>query len=86
MLEPEDDNCTLFSLVLYFDTKEIRDSVRKRLIESCVYPAILWAVTDSASENSKDFSERMLSVHCDGRYSEDDIKQLASILNKALEI
>ena len=86
VLEPEDDSCTMFSLVLYFDTKEIRDSVRKRLIETCVYPAILWAVPDSASVTAKDFSERMLSVHCDGRYKEEDIKQLASILNKALEI
>ena len=86
MLEPEDDSCTMFSLVLYFDTKEIRDSVRKRLIESCVYPAILWVVPDGASEAARDFSERMLSVHCDGRYKEEDIKKLASILNKALEI
>lgn len=86
VLEPEDDSCTMFSLVLYFDTKEIRDSVRKRLIESCVYPAILWVVPDGASEAARDFSERMLSVHCDGRYKEEDIKQLASILNKALEI
>ena len=86
VLEPEDDSCTMFSLVLYFDTKEIRDTVRKRLIESCVYPAILWAVPDSASEAAKDFSERMLSVHCDGRYKEEDIMLLASILNKALEI
>lgn len=86
VLEPEDGSCTLFSLVLYFDTKEIRDSVRERLIESCVYPAILWTVPDSASEAARDFSERMLSVHCDGRYKEEDIKQLASILNKALEI
>lgn len=85
VLEPEDDSCTMFSLVLYFDTKEIRDSVRKHLIESCVYPAILWVVPDGASEAAKDFSERMLSVHCDGRYKE-DIMLLASILNKALEI
>lgn len=86
VLEPEDDSCTMFSLVLYFDTKEIRDSVRKRLIESCVYPAILWVVPDGASKTARDFSERMLSVHCDGRYKEEDIKQLTSILNKALEI
>src|SRR5574344_1113211 len=86
VLEPEDDSCTMFSLVLYFDTKEIRDSVRKRLIETCVYPAILWAVPDSASVTAKEFSERMVSVRCVGRYHEGDIKQLASILNKALEI
>lgn len=86
VLEPEDDSCTMFSLVLYFDTKEIRDSVRKRLIESCVYPAVLWVVPDGVSEAARDFGERMLSVHCDGRYKEEDIKQLASILNKAFEI
>ena len=62
-----------------------RDTLRKHLIEACVYPAILWAVPDSASENSKDFSERMLSIHCDGRYTEEDIKQLAGILNKEIE-
>ena len=34
---------------------------------------------------SKDFSEKMLSIHCDGRYTEEDVRQLANILNKALE-
>ena len=63
----------------------IWDALRKRLIEACVYPAILWAVPNSASENSKDFSERMLSIHCDGRYTEEDIRQLAGILNKAID-
>lgn len=84
VLKPEDDTCTMFSLVMLFDNKETRDNVRKHLIEACVYPAILWAVPESASENARSFSERMLSVHCDGRYSEDDIRQLACILNKAI--
>lgn len=82
---PEDDSCTAFSLILLMESKEQRDALRKRLIEACVYPAILWAVPDSASENSKFFSERMLSIHCDGRYTVYDIKQLAGILNKAIE-
>lgn len=84
LLKPEDETCTMFSLVLLMETKEQRDVVRKRLIESCVYPAILWAVPETASAKAKDFSERMLSIHCDGRYTEDDIRQLAEILNKAL--
>ena len=83
---PEDDSCTAFSLTLLMKSKEQRDTTRKLLIEASVYPAILWVVPDSASKSSKEFSERMLSVHCDGRYKEEDIKQLASILNKALEI
>lgn len=86
VLKAEVETCTMFSLVLLFDNKGTRDIVRKRLIDACVYPAILWAVPDSASEKARNFSERMLSVHCDGRYSEADIQQLASILNKAFKI
>lgn len=84
VLEPEDEFCALFSLVLLFSSKAKRDAVRKRLIEVCVYPAILWVVPDNASENAKSFSERMLSVHCDGRYTEEDMKKLADRLNDAI--
>jgi len=85
LMIPEDESCTAFSLTLLMKSKAQRDALRKRLIESSIYPAILWAVPDSASESSKDFSERMLSIHCDGRYTEDDVRQLAGILNKAIE-
>lgn len=81
MMLPEDDSCTMFSLVLLFDSKKQREEVRKRLINACVYPAVLWAVPENASEDTRRFSERMLSVHCDGRYMEDDIRQLAVIIN-----
>lgn len=84
VIGPEHESCTMFSLVLLLENKEQRDNVRKSLIESCVYPAILWNVPETASEESKVFSEKMLSIHCDGRYNEEDIKQLAGILNKVL--
>lgn len=84
VIGPEHESCTMFSLVLLLDNKAQRDKVRKSLIENCVYPAILWNVPETASEESKIFSERMLSIHCDGRYNEEDIKQLAGILNKVL--
>lgn len=82
---PEDEFCTSFSLILLLESKERRDIVRKQLIESCVYPAILWTVPESASVGAKVFSERMLSIHCDGRYTEDDVRQLSRILNSVLE-
>lgn len=85
VIRPEHESCTMFSLVLLLDSKTQRDKVRRSLIENCVYPAILWNVPITASEESKSFSERMLSIHCDGRYNEEDIKQLAGILNKVLE-
>lgn len=84
VMEPENDTCTMFSMVLLFESKKKRDIVRKELIEACVYSAILWNVPDSVSMKAKDFSERMLSIHCDGRYTEEDIRQLAGILNKCL--
>ena len=85
VLTAEHESCTMFSLVLILESRSRRDTVRKRLIEASIYPAILWVVPEAASAKSKDFSERMLSIHCDGRYSEEDIRQLAGILNKALE-
>lgn len=85
IIGPEHESCTMFSLVLLLDSKTQRDKVRKSLIDYFVYPAILWNVPITASEESKSFSERMLSIHCDGRYNEEDIKQLAGILNKVLE-
>ena len=84
-LKAEHESCTMFSFVVLLECKTKRSKVRKKLIESCVYPAILWNVPDMASASSKDISNRMLSIHCDGRYSEEDIKQLAVILNNALE-
>lgn len=86
VLKPEDETCTMFSFVLLLKSKARRDIVRKRLIESHVYPAILWTLPDGVSLGAKDFSERMLSIHCDGRYTEEDIRQLAAILNKSLEV
>ena len=85
VIVPEDDSCTMFSLILLLESKKHRDAVRTRLIETSVYPAILWTLPENASSSAKDFSNRMLSIHCDGRYSEDDIRQLADILNHVLE-
>ena len=85
ILGVEHESCTMFSMVLLLGNKDKRDALRKQLIVDSVYPAILWNVPETASETSRDFSNRMLSIHCDGRYSEEDIKQLARILNKHLK-
>lgn len=85
VINAESESCTMFSLVLLLDSKERRDALRKELIERCVYPAVLWNVPEEASAASKDFCQRMLSIHCDGRYTEDDIRQLANILDQALD-
>lgn len=82
---PECITCNMFSLVILTDNQEQRETLRHKLIDHSVYPAILWQVPTSVSRAVQDVSNRMLSIHCDGRYSEADIRQLAEIINHSLE-
>lgn len=82
ILVPENESCTMFSMVLQFESKKQRDYFRECLISSCVYPSVLWNLPDDVSFEAKSFSDCMLSIHCDGRYSKEDIMQLAAVINK----
>lgn len=84
ILKPEEGSGYPFSLLLLFDNIEDRDRVRKALIEHHVYPAILWNIPAPTDGEIFHFSRRMLSIHCDGRYSTDDILQLKSIIESVL--
>ena len=78
----ENDASQAFSLVLLAKSKEERDQLRNYLIQKSVYPAILWKVPeDTQFAEAKEFSDRMLSVHCDARYNISDIEQLCNIIN-----
>lgn len=81
---PESMGCYPFSWVLLFDIPEERDRVRKALIDHQIYPAVLWNVPDTASDEVKSFSRRMLSIHCDARYTADDIQQMKTIIESIL--
>lgn len=71
-----------FSLVLLMKSAEERESLRRYMIQHCLYPAILWRMPeDSPYAEAKDFADRMLSVHCDIRYSRYDIAQICKIIN-----
>jgi len=76
-----DDSCTPFSLVLRCEDNVQREKVRMGLIRNAVYPAVLWRVPDCCSDEVKNMSDCLLSVHCDGRYSVDDMKDLADRIN-----
>lgn len=71
------DSTHPFSIIILCDTPEERTALRIHLIKNMIYPAILWQVPDNSDfEEAKDFSKRMLSVHCDPRYSKTDIKEM----------
>ena len=85
VLMPKNSKSYPFSLVLVFSSKDKRDRVRKALIENSVYPAILWHIPSPANGDVFMMSSNMLSIHCDARYSEEEIQQLKLIIQKAIE-
>lgn len=85
-ISPEDDSCTPFSFIFLAESEDARTRIRNRLIEHSVYPAILWNVPKTVGTEAQDFSQRMLSIHCDARYNDDDMRQLAAIINEAINL
>lgn len=83
ILKPQDDNYWQpFSLVILCNSLDERTALREYLIKNCIYPAILWQVPEDITfPDVLDFSQRMLSVHCDARYSENEIEQMCKIIN-----
>ena len=84
ILIPEVKSDCPFSLTLLFKDNETRNRVRKRLIDKSVYPAILWPIEDKADKDARLFGNTMLSIHCDGRYSLQDMELLLSIIKHSL--
>lgn len=84
VLKPQTTESQPFSFVLIFDSEEYREKVRVALIRDEVYPAVLWSNPDGNYEQSIDFGNRMLSIHCDGRYTKNDIIELSNRINKAI--
>lgn len=82
VLRPESIGCYPFSLILVFDSSDKRDRVRKALIEHQVYPAVLWNVPPTGDAEVYIFSSCMLSVHCDARYTREDILELKNIIDQ----
>lgn len=66
-----------FSCILLFDSAERREFVRAKLIEAAIYPAVLWSLEKPAVKGIPAehiaASRRMLSIHCDMRYSVGDM-------------
>ena len=65
-----------------FDNNQDRERYRKYLIQNNIYPAILWQISDTASKDSIDFGNRMLSIHCDARYGRISIEKMCEIISQ----
>lgn len=83
-LRPEKESEIPFSLIMLFRTSTLRDTALKRMIAYNVYPAVLWRIPPGNDHRSIDFGERILSIHCDARYTQEQIKDLVEIVNKSI--
>lgn len=86
-LAPDDLNATPFSLVFMFAGPGQREKVRQCLIAKEIYPAIIWPLnmTDCpwSDEKAVKISQRMLSIHCDGRHGQQDMDRIANAFSVA---
>lgn len=84
-LTPENiDAGTPFSFVVRAPSEELREQLRMHLIANEIFPAVLWRVPEMVSPRVREESSRLLSIHCDFRYSEDQMDFLAKKITEGL--
>ncbi len=67
--------------------KMTRDAFERRLAESGIYAPVLWPISEEAAaacDNSKNFSENMLTFWIDQRYDRFDMEHVAEVLSDEL--
>ena len=71
-----------FSAVIIFSSEHLKMKVFKELLKRNIYTAILWDLNgcNTCSKDDLDFSQRMISVHCDMRYSEEDMHYIGNTI------
>lgn len=73
------DARTEMGIILLFETNDLRNKLRTNLIENKIYPAVLWPGQLSAID--KDLENRILFIHSDFRYKQEDLQFILHTLN-----
>jgi hypothetical protein len=73
-----------FAATLIFTEPDARDRVRDALIAARIYPAVLWSLDEPAVGGipaaDVDLAHRILSIHCDYRYTQSDMVRVAEVI------
>ena len=76
---------TYFTYPIIFESREIRDTIRKILINNCVYCPIYWSLDfDSDNECNHYLSNRILCIPVDQRYNLENMRFIVGIVNQYL--
>lgn len=88
VLRPSSDlgSCP-FAVAVVFDSSQRGARVRNALIAADIYPAALWSLdcpeVEGIPKEHVDLARRMLLIHCDARYDEDDLCRVAATIREA---
>lgn len=69
-----------FGFILFFREAKQRDKMKAYLIKNNIYPAVLWP--NQKATKAKEFSEKILLIHCDVRYNLADMQCIAETINR----
>jgi hypothetical protein len=77
-------NVTPLFVPVFFDSKEERDEVRKRLIDNQIYCPVHWPKNNMVSSEMRinRIFDTELSIICDQRYGQDEMKKIIQYINK----
>jgi hypothetical protein len=84
ILSGEGDGSCPFAGIVISDTAARCTHIRRGLIARDVYPAVLWPLQSpllpAIPDADRQLSARLLSLHCDMRYSSGDMDRVADLL------
>jgi len=87
-LVPESEFAVPFSVVIRTETAQSRNYLREQLLQSRIYPAVLWSLEHPEVSNVRtediDLGRTSLSIHCDGRYDSEDMNKVAETIRIAM--
>lgn len=80
------DAYSAFNPVLLLSDKMERDALKRHLIKNFIYPPIHWVIDDYNYGDTKDFSDRVLTIPVDYRYDKNDVARVCECINLFMRV
>ena len=77
------DGGTPFAAVLKFETHELREQTRRRLLDNRIYCPVHWPAGKRSSAEARYLSGTLLTLISDQRYGVEDMKRIVTTLQES---